>query len=65
MNESTKATESIKAAKREYNKRWRAKNIEQVRAYHREWAKNNKDKIDIYQDTYWSKKALEMGLCDE
>jgi DnaJ-domain-containing protein 1 len=30
------------------------------RAYKREWAKKNPDKVRAYQDRYWKKKAREM-----
>ena len=34
--------------------------LEARRAYKRQWAKDNPDKIRQYQETYWSKKAAEM-----
>jgi hypothetical protein len=34
--------------------------IEARRAYKREWQRKNKDKVKMYQENYWSKKALEM-----
>ena len=29
-------------------------------AYHREWQKNNRDKVNAIQRRYWEKKAREM-----
>ena len=31
------------------------------RAYRREWAKKNRDKVKAYQEKYWAKKAEEMA----
>lgn len=30
------------------------------RAYKRKWYRENKDKIKVYNEKYWSKKAAEM-----
>lgn len=30
------------------------------RAYRRQWAKNNPDKIKAQQERFWAKKAVEM-----
>ncbi|MEE3499353.1 MAG: hypothetical protein VZS12_09525 [Ruminococcus bromii] len=34
---------------------------ESRKAYKREWAKKNPDKIRQYQETYWEKKAQEAA----
>ena len=45
------------AARREYKRLYRIQNRDKINAYHRQWAKNNPDKIKKYQDRYWSKKS--------
>lgn len=44
-------------ARRSYRKEYREKNRDRINAYHREWAKNNPEKIKEHQDRYWQKKA--------
>lgn len=31
------------------------------RAYKREWARNNPDKVKKYQEKFWNKKAAELN----
>jgi hypothetical protein len=51
------------AARREYARKWRAKNREKVNAYMRDWKKKpeNKEKVKGYTERYWTKKAEEMS----
>lgn len=37
------------------------KALEARRAYKRQWAKNNPDKIKAQQERYWSKKAAQKS----
>lgn len=34
--------------------------IKARREYHREWRRNNPDKVREYREKYWQKKALEI-----
>lgn len=36
--------------------------IEARRAYKREWARRNPEKVKQYQERFWAKKAAEMQL---
>ena len=31
--------------------------LEAKRAYYRAWRKNNRDKVKVYDERYWTKKA--------
>ena len=44
-------------ARREYMRKYRAKNRERIREYQRQWAKDNPDKVKQHQANYWSNKA--------
>lgn len=61
-----------RAYAREYAKKWRAANPEKHKAYQRkyseqnrekenarkrEWARKNPDKVKLYRDRYWARKA--------
>ena len=35
------------------------------RAYKRQWARDNPDKIKAQQERFWAKKAAEMGITKE
>lgn len=35
------------------------------RAYKREWARKNPDKVKRHQETFWSKKAAELNCTTE
>ena len=37
------------------------KALEARRAYKRQWAKNNPDKVKAQQERYWSKKAAQKS----
>lgn len=34
------------------------------REYHRKWKRENKEKVRIYQERYWAKKALAAVVAD-
>lgn len=72
--------EARRAYAREYAKKWRAANPERHREYQRNYAKNNKekenarkrewarknpDKVKLYNQRYWDKKALEMSKAQD
>ena len=40
------------------------KAIEVRRAYKREWARRNRDKIRQYQAAYWERRAEQEGAAD-
>ena len=44
-------------ARRAYRKEYREKNRDRINAYHRQWAKDNPEKIKEHQDRYWQKRA--------
>lgn len=41
------------------------KAIEARRAYKREWAKNNRDKVRAQQERYWARKAAAAESSDK
>lgn len=41
---------------REYMKEYRKKNREKINAKRRQWAQDNPEKIQEYQERFWSKK---------
>lgn len=45
------------AARRAYQREWAKKNPDKVRQYQRKWARNNPDKVKAAQDRYWAKRA--------
>jgi hypothetical protein len=47
-------------AKREYARQWREKNRETIRQKKRDWDRLNQDKVRLYQNRYWEKKAAEL-----
>lgn len=58
--------EKIKELKRQYMRRWRAKNRDKVNDYNRDyirrWRRKNPDKVKEYQQRYWLKKAEQMNF---
>ena len=49
--------EQAREARREYMRKYRAKNRERIREYQRQWAKDNPDKVKQHQANYWSNRA--------
>lgn len=49
-----------KEAKRIYNRQYRAKNAERLRQYHKEWSRNNPDKVKAAQIRYWQKQGEKL-----
>ena len=47
--------------KREYYKKYREKNKEQIKKKYKEWRDNNKEKVKEYNRNYWNKKASEVA----
>ena len=33
------------------------------REYHRKWKRENKEKVRLYQERYWAKKAMASSEC--
>jgi len=58
-------SETAKAAKREYQRQWREQNREHYNQYQREYRKKNQEVHRNSQNTYWERKAQEMGLTDQ
>lgn len=56
-------SEEAKAARREYQRRWREKNKERIAKTYKEWRSKpeNKQKIKEYQKRYWERKAQELN----
>jgi hypothetical protein len=50
------------AARREYARKYREQNRERLNEKHKQWREKpeNKKKIKMYQETYWSKKAQDL-----
>ena len=72
---SVQMSDAAKAARAAYNREWKKKNPEKVKAYKkkyrrnhpevvraclRRWKQKNPDKVALYNVHYWEKKALEM-----
>lgn len=53
------------AARREYNRKYRAKNAEKLKAYQKAWRAANRDRIELYNIKYWERKAQEGGGADD
>lgn len=54
-------TEAAKAAKREYQRKYRAANREKLAAYQRKWSQENPEKVREYTARYWAKKAAAVA----
>jgi hypothetical protein len=50
------------AARREYARKYREQNRDRMNEMHKKWRDKpeNKEKIKLYNDRYWEKKAAEM-----
>lgn len=51
--------EKSNQAKREYFKQYRNLNREKIRKQHKEWREKNPEKMKLYRERYWAKKAAE------
>ena len=51
-------TEEAKKAKREYYKKYRAKNAERIKEREKAWRKANPEKVREHQNRYWLNKYL-------
>lgn len=49
--------EKAAEARRAYRRQWARDNREKVRAYRRKWAKENPEKVRACHERYWAKKA--------
>ena len=54
-------TDAAKAAKREYNRKYRAANREKLAAYQKKWSRENPEKVKEYSRRYWERKAAEAA----
>lgn len=54
-------TEGAKAAKREYDRKYRAANKEKFAAYQRKWRQANPEKVKEINRKYWERKAAEAA----
>jgi hypothetical protein len=54
-------SEAAKAARREYQQKWRGENKDKISEYHKQWREQNPDKMQRYNETYWEKKAERFG----
>jgi len=61
MSMSKEALEARRAAARAYRESHR----EQLRAYSREWRRNNPDKVRASRERYWERKAQEAAAASE
>lgn len=55
--------ELAKELRNQYAREYRAKNVERIRDYEREWHKNHPEKRKEYYKRHWEKKALAMLEC--
>lgn len=53
--------EKIKAARREYQRKYRRENAKRIQEYHKAWRDKNKDKVTAINRKHWLKKAEELG----
>lgn len=51
--------EEAQNAQREYQRAYREANRERINEAAREWRKKNPEKIKLYRERYWLKKAAE------
>lgn len=54
-------TEAAKAAKREYDRKYRAANREKYAEYQRKWRQANPEKVKEANRKYWERKAAEAA----
>ena len=54
-------TEAAKAAKREYDRKYRAANKEKFAEYQRKWRQANPEKVKEANRKYWERKAAEAA----
>lgn len=58
-------SEEARAARREYDRQRREnrtpEQIEQDRAYHREWQRKNPEKVAAAREKYWNKRAKQTA----
>lgn len=47
------------SSRREYMRAYRQKNAERIRKQQNEWRRNNKEKVQSYQERYWAKRLAE------
>lgn len=47
-----------KQKRKEYMREYREKRREELKAYKREWNRNNPDRVKQHQETYWTKQAM-------
>lgn len=52
--------EQAKQLRREYNRKYRELNKEQINKRQNEWRRANKDKVKEYSKNYWTKKAQKL-----
>lgn len=48
--------------RREYNRKYREQNKENINKRQNEWRRANKDKVREYNKNYWTKKANELQV---
>lgn len=48
--------------RREYDRKWRAKNVQRIRAYRRQYYAEHKDQFQIYRKTYAKKRSKTSPL---
>ena len=62
MGASQLANEARKLYMREYKKTMTEEQKQKQREYHKQWRKNNKDRVLKHQEDYWERKAKELGI---
>ena len=66
MTEKEKAeAKERQLARREYDREYRKKNREKLKAYKKEWNATNKDKVEASRQRYWEKKYSEIDVNTE
>ena len=50
-------TQEARNAQADYMREYRRKNKERLSEYRKKWAKNNPDKVRVYRERAWEKKA--------
>lgn len=58
-------SKEAQAARRAAAKAYRENHREQLRAYNREWRRNNPDKVKASRERYWERKAREAAAASE
>lgn len=62
MGASQLANEARNLYMREYKKTMTEEQKQKQREYHRKWRNNNKDRVQKHQESYWERKAKELGI---